>query len=81
MNMKEIALICGLLTGGLGLSSALALMRASKVMPWDMQSYKGQSEPEKAFRTTAQWWNRIGLWCLLAAFVFSTAATAASYWS
>lgn len=79
--MKEIALICGFLSGVLGLFSALALMRASKVMPWDMQTYKGQSEAEKAFRATAQWWNRLGLGCLLAAFVLSTAAAIASYWS
>jgi hypothetical protein len=54
--MKEMALICGLCSGIFGLASALALMRAGKAMPWDMQTWKGQSEAENAFRKNAQRW-------------------------
>lgn len=78
--MKEVALICGLLAGLLGVISGVAFLNGSKAMPWDLQSYKSQTEPERAFRATAQWWNRLGVFALMAAFALSAASSLASYY-
>jgi hypothetical protein len=79
--MKEIALMCGLLSGGFGAASALAFLKGSKVMPWDMQSYKGQTEAEKAFRDAAQSWQKLGLIWLVVAFLLSMGASVAGYFT
>jgi len=79
--VKEFALICGLLSGLSGVLSALAFLKGSKIMPWEMQTWKASTEPEMAFRATAQRWNRIGLASLFLAFVFSAAASVAGYYA
>lgn len=78
--MKEVALICGLSSGFFGLAASLALMKAGKDMPSDMETWKGHSEAEIAFREKAAWWNRIGLVCLFVAFGLAAAAAFTSYW-
>jgi hypothetical protein len=77
--VKLVALVCGLLSGTLGALAALAFLKGSKPMPSDMQSYKGESEAEKAFRAASLRWNKLGVALLLAAFVVSAAASIASY--
>jgi hypothetical protein len=79
--VKEVALICGLISGLSGVVSALAFLRGSVPMPREMESWDGETDPEKAFRTAAQWWNRAGQIALLLAFVFSVASSIASYYS
>ena len=77
--MKIIALICGLLSGAVGALAALAFLKGSKPTPWDMQSFGGQTKAENAFRSAALRWSKLGVALLLAAFVFSAAASVASY--
>ena len=79
--MKELALISGLLSGAVGVISALAFLKGSTPMPPGMETWKEDSEPEKAFRANAKWWNRIGQIGLLLAFALSAASTVASYYS
>jgi hypothetical protein len=81
MSMKEAALVLGILSGGVGVLSTLALMKGSTPVPWDIQSYKGQSEPEIAHRTLTARWTKIGLVGLFIAFVLSAASAVASYLS
>lgn len=78
--MKEVAFLCGLLSGLCGVASAIAFLKGSKAMPWDMQTWSGQTEFEKTFRASADRWNKAGIVCLLAAFVLSAAAALASYY-
>jgi hypothetical protein len=77
--MKEAALVCGLLSGIVGLLSALALMKGSAIMPWSMQSYSGHSEAEQVFRKNAGWWTWLGLAGLFIAFALSTVSAITSY--
>jgi hypothetical protein len=63
-EMKVIALVCGLLSGLLGVLAALAFLKGGKPMPWNMQSYKGQTEAEKQFQSIALWWNKLGVMLL-----------------
>jgi hypothetical protein len=77
--VKIIALVCGLLSGVLGALAALAFLKGSKPIPWDLQSYAGSSEAEKKFQALALRWNKFGVGLLLAAFVFSAGASIASY--
>jgi hypothetical protein len=77
--VKIIALLCGLLSGVLGALAALAFLKGSKPMAWDMRSHGGQIEAEKTFRSLALRWNKVGVALLLAAFVLSAAASVASY--
>jgi hypothetical protein len=79
--VKTTALVCGVLSALVGLSSSLALMKGSLVMPWSLQSYHGESEAENAFRQKARWWTRAGLIGLIVAFAFSAASSVASYLS
>jgi hypothetical protein len=77
--LKIIALVCGLLSGAIGALAALAFLKGSKPMPWDLQSSGGPSDTEKAFRSAALRWNKLGVMLLLLAFVLSAAASLASY--
>ena len=79
--MKEVALIFGISSGALGFLAALALMKGSAVMPWSMQSFSSESEPEGAFRKKAARWNLAGLIGLTIAFAFSVASAIANYCS
>lgn len=79
--MKEIALVAGLLSGLTGVGSAIAFLKGSKVMPWDIQSWSGETEAEKTFRARGTRWNQIGLGCLTAAFALSALAAVAGYYS
>jgi hypothetical protein len=79
--VKEAALALGLLSGLAGILSALALMRGSAPVPWDMQSYSGKSEPEIAHRASTGRWAKIGLGGLFLAFTLSAASAVASYLS
>jgi len=79
--VKELALICGLLSGVIGVGSAIAFLKGSKGMPWDMQTWSGETEAEKAFQANAERWNRIGLVCLIVAFGLSALAAIAGYFS
>jgi hypothetical protein len=79
--VKEMALVCGLLSASFGLASSGALMKGSAAMPWSLQSYSGESEAEKAFRQSARWWTRAGLIGLFTAFALSAASSVVSYLS
>lgn len=79
--MKELALLCGLLSGVFGVISALAFLSGSRAMPWDLQTWKGQTQPEIDFRAKAQRRNRAGLFTLATAFIFSAVSAIASYYS
>ncbi len=70
-DLRIIALVCGLLPGAFGASAALALLKGSQPVPWDVPSADGPSEAEKTFRATALRWNKLGVAMLLAAFVLS----------
>jgi hypothetical protein len=78
--VKIVALVCGLLSGAVGGLAALALLKGSKPVPWDVQSYGGRTEAEKAFRSAALRWNKLGVMLLLGAFVLSAAASLASFY-
>ena len=56
--MKEIALLCGLLSGSSGVFSAIAFMRGSVQVPW-VQTWSGQTPAEQAVLLTA---DRHALW-------------------
>jgi hypothetical protein len=75
--VKIVALICGLFSGAIGAVAALAFLKGSKPSPSDIQSWGG--EPEKAFRSLALRWNKLGVALLLVAFVLSAASSLASY--
>jgi hypothetical protein len=77
--VKIIALVCGLLSGLFGALAALALLKGSKPVPWEIQSSKGQSEAEREFRAAAMRWNKVGVALLVAAFAMSAAASVAGY--
>jgi hypothetical protein len=79
--MKEAALVFGLLSGLMGVGSAIAFLKGNTTVPWSMQTWKGQTPAEQTFRTTAVWWNKVGIFTLLAAFLFSVASTIASYFA
>jgi hypothetical protein len=79
--MKVAALIFGLLSGAFGVGSALAFLKGTATVPWSMQTYSGETPAEQAIRARAAWWNKVGIYTLLAAFTFSAAATVASYLS
>ena len=79
--MKELALICGLLSGAFGVGSTVALVKGTAAVPWSMQSWTGESEPEKRFKRAVRCWFIGGMWCLGAAFVLSAISAAAGYLS
>jgi hypothetical protein len=74
-------LICGLLSGAMGVISALAFLKGSEAMPWDIQTWDGESDKEKAFQSAAKRWNRVGLAALGIAFILSAAGSVAAYYS
>jgi hypothetical protein len=79
--MKVVALIAGLLSALAGVVSTLCLMKGAAVVPWEMQTFSGQSDPEKAFREKARLYLRIGHFTLAGAFVLAAAAALAGYLS
>jgi hypothetical protein len=48
--MKMASLIVALLSALAGVASTLCLMKGTATVPWEMQSWSGQSDTEKAFR-------------------------------
>jgi hypothetical protein len=79
--MKEVALVLGLISGAFGVGSALAFLKGTAMVPWSMQTWKGETPAEQAIRDRAARWNKVGVYTLLAAFVFSAASTIASYFT
>jgi hypothetical protein len=79
LRLRIIALVCGLLSGALGALAALAFLKGSKPVPFDVPSAGGPAEAGKTFRTAALRWNKLGVTMLLAAFVLSVAASVAGY--
>ena len=77
--MRELALAASLLSALLGVASTLALIKGTAVTPWEIQSYGGHSEPEKAFRRVARRWRVAGFVVLALAFLLSAAAAIAGY--
>ncbi len=76
-----MVLVLSVLSGVVGVASALAFLKGGATMPWSMQTLGGETEAEKAFRVKAKWWNRVGLWLLAAAFALSTLASITEYLS
>lgn len=77
--MKLAALIMSLLSAFFGVISALVMTKGTEGVPWTIQSYKGQSEAEKAFRRNRGRWMSRGLDLLAAAFVFAAASAVCGY--
>jgi hypothetical protein len=78
-EMKEIALVLGLLSGLVGVFSAIAFMKGAVVVPWSKQTWGGNTPAEQAVRNSAAWWNKVGIGTLLAAFALSAASSIAGY--
>jgi hypothetical protein len=79
--MKMASLIVALLSALAGVASTLCLMKGTATVPWEMQSWSGQSDPEKAFRRRMRSYFVVGLVTLALAFVLSAAAAVLSYLS
>ncbi len=79
--MKCAALITALVAALAGFVSALLMIRGTAAVPWDMQSYKGNSDPEIGFRKTTRRYFAAGCILLAAAFAFSAVSAIASYLS
>lgn len=79
--MKEIALITSLLSAATGVLSTLALIKGTTPVPWGLQSWGGESEPERAFRRRSRRWLVSGLCALAAAFALAAASSVAGYWA
>ena len=77
-RVKIVALICGLLSGAIGALAALAFLKGSKPVP-PSAGEDDLHEAEAAHRSTALRWNKIGVALLMGAFLFSAAASLASY--
>jgi hypothetical protein len=54
----------------LNLIATVFLFLGSKETPWGMQTWKGESEPEKAFREKRSWATRMGFFFLFVGFSF-----------
>ena len=76
--MKEFVLAAGMISAALGLAGSFALMQ-DKPVPWAMQSYKGNTEAERAHKQTAQWYRRCGALLLALAFVAAAASSITGY--
>ena len=81
IRVKEAALVLGILSGLVGVLATIALMKGSAPVPWEIQSWKGQSEAERAHRASTASWTKAGLAGLVTAFLFSGASAIASYLS
>jgi len=79
--VKMASLIIALLSGFAGVTSTLCLLKGTATIPWEMQSWSGQSDPEKAFRTRGRRYLLAGLATLALAFVLSAMAAVLSYFS
>ena len=79
--MKMASLIVALLSALAGVASTLCLMKGTATVLWEMQSWSGQSDPEKAFRRRMRCYFVVGLVTLALAFVLSAVAAVLSYLS
>jgi hypothetical protein len=79
--MKMVALIAGLLSALAGFISTLCLMKGAAVVPWEIQTWSGRSDPEKAFREKARLYLWFGHLALAGAFVLAAVAALAGYLS
>jgi len=53
----------------LNLIATILLFLGSKETPWEVQTWKGESEPEKAFRKKRSWATRTGFFSLFFGFL------------
>jgi hypothetical protein len=81
MSMKVLALVLGILSGGVGTLSSLALIKGGSPVPWGIQSYGGQTADEVAHRASTACWTKVGLTGLILAFVLSALSAVAGYLS
>lgn len=79
--MKEWALALSLLAATVGVLSALALQRGGEAKSWEIQSWDGSSDVEKAFEARGRRWRAWGLFALGLAFILSAAAALVSYYA
>ncbi len=80
-QMKEAAFVCGLLSGLLGVFSAVAFLNGATSVPWSQQTWSGETPAEQAIRAKAAQWNKVGIVAMLAAFGLSAVASVAGYLS
>jgi hypothetical protein len=78
-GMKMASLIVALVSALTGVASTLCLMKGTTTVPWEMQSWSGQSDLEKAFRRKMRCYFVVGLVTLALAFMLSAVAAALSY--
>jgi hypothetical protein len=78
-SLRTASLIAGLLSAAFGVLSTVMLIRGTARVQWNIQTFNGQSDAEKAFLETTQWYRQAGLVALGAAFLCSAASSIASY--
>lgn len=71
----ETVTLLNLVSQATGLASILALYVASIGVPWDQQSWKGQTDFEVRHRKRQIWMARIGVPCAIIAVGCQTAIT------
>jgi hypothetical protein len=74
-----MATFLGLAAAGSGVLSAVLLFYGSQDVPFELQSWGGQTEPETRFRKTRKRLARLGFVFLAGAFVLQSAAMLASH--
>lgn len=77
--MREVALATALFAAALGVFASVALVKGTASVPWEMQTWNGESGAENAFRQSVRWWLKTGFVALGSAFVFSAISAIAAY--